>query len=110
LEDAERAGQPKKFESDELEALIDEDYWQTQEELAESLGVTQAAISKRLKAAGYIQKQGFHMNSSREALTGGFPCPKCYWNATKGSLFCIGLLLVMKNGSITTIPSAESHM
>ena len=28
------------------------------EELAESLGVTQAAISKRLKAAGYIQKQG----------------------------------------------------
>ena len=26
--------------------------------LAESLGVTQAAISKRLKAAGYIQKQG----------------------------------------------------
>ena len=37
LEDEERPGQPKKFES---------------------LGVTQAAISKRLKAAGYIQKQG----------------------------------------------------
>ena len=31
---------------------------QTQEKLAESLGVTQAAISKPLKAAGYIQKQG----------------------------------------------------
>ena len=58
LEDEERPEQPKKFEDEELEALLDEDYCQTQEELAESLGVTQAAISKRLKAAGYIQKQG----------------------------------------------------
>ena len=58
LEDEERSGQPKKFEDDELEALLDEDCCQTQEELAEFLGVTQAAISKRLKAAGYIQKQG----------------------------------------------------
>jgi len=44
LEDAERAEQPKKFENDELEALLDEDCCQTQEELAESLGVTQADI------------------------------------------------------------------
>ena len=51
MEDEERPGQPKKFKDEELEALLDEDYWQTQEELAESLGVTQAAISKRLKAA-----------------------------------------------------------
>ena len=58
LEDEERLGQPKKFEDKELEALLDEDCCQTQEELAESLVVTQAAISKRLKAAGYIQKQG----------------------------------------------------
>ena len=58
LEDEERPGQPKKFEDEELEALLDEDCCQTQEELAESLGVTQAAFSKRLKAAGYIQKQG----------------------------------------------------
>ena len=58
LEDKERPGQPKKFEDKELEALLDEDCCQTQEELAKSLGVTQAAISKRLKAAGYIQKQG----------------------------------------------------
>ena len=46
LEDEERPGQPKKFEDEELEALIDEDSCQTQEELAESLGVTQAAILK----------------------------------------------------------------
>ena len=45
-------GSKKKFEDEELEALLDEDCCQTQEELAESLGVTQAAISKRLKAAG----------------------------------------------------------
>ena len=54
----ERPGQPKKFEDEELEALLDKDCCQAQEEFAESLGVTQAAISKRLKAAGYIEKQG----------------------------------------------------
>ena len=55
---AERAsGQPKKFEDEELEASLDEDCCQTQADLAESLGVTQVAISKRLKATGYIQKQ-----------------------------------------------------
>ena len=43
-------------------------------------------------------------------LKGGFACPKCCWNATKRSHFCIGLLLVMKNGSITTTPSAKTHM
>ena len=58
MENEERSGQPKKFEGEELEALLEEDCCQTQEELAESLGVTQAAILKRLKAAGYIQKQG----------------------------------------------------
>ena len=57
LEDEERPGQPKKYEDEELEALLDEDCCKTQVELGESLGVTQAAISKRLKASGYIQKQ-----------------------------------------------------
>ena len=57
MEDEERPGQPKKLEYEELEALLDEDRCQTQEELTESLGFTQAAISKRLKAARYIQKQ-----------------------------------------------------
>ena len=58
LGDEERPGQPKKFEDEELVSLLDEDCCQAQEEIAESLGVTQAAISKRLKAAEYIQKQG----------------------------------------------------
>ena len=50
------------------------------------------------------------MNSSRETLKGGFSCPKCCWNATTRRHFCIGLLLLMKNGSITTTPSAKNHM
>ncbi|XP_056635563.1 uncharacterized protein LOC130444461 [Diorhabda sublineata] len=57
LEDDERAGQPKKIEDEELEALLDEDCYQIQKELEESLGVTQA-VSTPLKAAGYIQKRG----------------------------------------------------
>ena len=67
LEDEERPGQPKKFDDEELEALLDKDCCQTQEELAESLEVIQAAISKRLKAAGYIQKQRNFFESD------------CYW-------------------------------
>ena len=105
FEDEERPGQPKKFEDEDLETLLDEDYCQTQEEFAESLGVTQAAFSKRFKT--FKSKEiGFHINSSRETLKGDFACPKCCWNATKRSHFCIGLLPVMKNGSITT----KNHM
>ena len=80
MEDGERPGQPKKFEDEELESLLDEDRCQTQEELAESLGVTQAAISKCLKTAHTIKSKeiGFHMNSCRETFRGGFACPKCY--------------------------------
>lgn len=57
-EDKERPGQVKKVEDEELQTLLDEDSCQTQEELAESLGVTQQVISKRFKALGYIQKVG----------------------------------------------------
>ena len=112
LEDEERPGQPKKFGDEEREALLDEDCCQAQEELAKSLRVTLTAISKCLKAAGYIQKQGNwvpHELKPRD-VERRFACPKCCWNATKRSHFCIGLLLVMKNGSITTTSSAKNHM
>ena len=58
IEDKERPGQPKKFEDAELEELLDQDPCQTQQELAGSLGVTQQAISVRLKNMGMVQKQG----------------------------------------------------
>ena len=54
--DKERSGRPKVYEDAELEALLDEDSCQTQEAL--TLGVTQPAISHRLKSLGMIQKQG----------------------------------------------------
>jgi len=58
IEDKPRSGQPQKFEDKELEALLEENQSQTQEELAESLGVTQQVFSVRLRATGMIQKQG----------------------------------------------------
>ena len=57
VEDRHSGGREKVFEDAELEAL-EQDSCQNQEELARSLGVTQQAISKRLKAMGMIQKQG----------------------------------------------------
>ena len=59
VEDRHSGGREKVFENAELEALLEQDSCQNQEELARSLGVmTQQAISKRLKARGMIQKQG----------------------------------------------------
>ena len=58
VEDKDRPGKPKSFEDEELDALLDEDPCQIQEELAASLGVTQQAVFLRLKALGFIQKVG----------------------------------------------------
>ena len=58
VEDKEHSGRPKVYEDAELESLLDEDSCQTQEALARTLGVTQPAISHRLKSLGMIQKQG----------------------------------------------------
>ena len=58
VEDRYSGEREKIFEDAELEILLEQDSCQNQEELARSLGVTEQAISKRLKAMGMIQKQG----------------------------------------------------
>ena len=45
------------FQETELQALLDENDAQTQQELAEQLGVARSTISDRLKAMGKIQKE-----------------------------------------------------
>ncbi|GBP60039.1 Mariner Mos1 transposase [Eumeta japonica] len=58
LDDKERPGQPKKFEDEELQGLLDIDSCQTLQELATSLAVDLSTVGKRLKTMGMIQKQG----------------------------------------------------
>ena len=45
---------PKKFRDSELQASLDEDDAQTQQQLADQLNVTRDAVSIRLKAMGKI--------------------------------------------------------
>lgn len=58
VNDKEHGKPPKNFEDEELQALLDEDATQTQEQLAISLNVTQKTLSVRLHAMGKIQKEG----------------------------------------------------
>lgn len=56
--DKERPGQPKKFEDEELKALLDDNPAQSLRELAQQLGVDKSTVSRRLHAIGKIQKEG----------------------------------------------------
>ena len=51
----ERGRPPKKFEDADLQALLDEDDAQTQQQLADQLNVTREAVSIRLKTMGKIE-------------------------------------------------------
>ena len=48
----------KKFEEEELQALLDEDDSQKQKQLSEQLGVSQQVVSNRLAQMRKIQKTG----------------------------------------------------
>lgn len=52
------SGTPRKFEADNLEALLNEDLSQTQVQLAKQLEVDQAIVSRRPYEIGKIQKLG----------------------------------------------------
>jgi len=54
----ERGRPPKEFADSELQALLDEDDAQTQQQLADQLNVTREAVSIRLKVMSKIQKVG----------------------------------------------------
>ena len=73
------------------------------------MGVTQAAISKRLKAARNIQKQGNWVPHELKPkdVERRFCMSEMLLERHKKKLFFIELLLVIKNGSITTTPSAK---
>jgi len=49
MNDKEWSGQPKKFEDEKLEILLQEDSCQTLKELSETLNVNQSTVSKCLK-------------------------------------------------------------
>lgn len=56
--DKDRPGKAKKFEDIELQTLLDRDSCQTQQQLAEQLGVSRFAVGRRLRALGKILKEG----------------------------------------------------
>jgi len=77
-----------------LEALLEQDSCQNQEELTRSLGVTQQAISKRLKAMGIIQEQGNWVPyelKPREVERRLFACEQLFERQRRKRDFCIAL-------------------
>jgi len=80
-------------------------------QLAETLNVTQAAVSYRLKAVGKIQKKEKWMPyqlKERDIERRKTIC-EILLQRHKKSNFCIELLLAMKSGFISTISSSKNH-
>ncbi|GFY29007.1 mariner Mos1 transposase [Trichonephila clavipes] len=94
VEEQHGGGREKVFEDAELEALLDQNSCQTQQELAGSLGVTQQAISKRLKVMGMIQKQENWVPyelKPRDVERRLFACVNSCLQGKDGRDFCIAL-------------------
>ena len=64
LTDNEHPGAAKKFEDEELQALLDEDLTQSQQQLAQTLNVTRGAICQRLNVMRKFKsmENGYHTN------------------------------------------------
>ena len=50
MTNSERSGKPQKFEDEQLQELLDDDSFETQWQLAETIHVSQETISRRLQA------------------------------------------------------------
>ena len=92
VKDKERPGQPKKFEDQQFQALLDEDACQMQKQLAARLNVAQQTISDCLKAMGMILKEGKWVPHQLNETNGK---PKSHQSnvasTAQKSLFCIEL-------------------
>ena len=84
----EHSGTTKKFEDEELEALIHEDSCQAQAEFAE-LRVDHTTVSKHLKALGIIQSKDIQCCTSwsGKISNGILSCVNSCFNSRKGKLF-----------------------
>jgi len=91
VEDKECSGALKKFEDEELEALLHKDSYQIPAKLAELLGVDHTTASKCLKVLGMIQKQGHWMPYELKPrnVERRFSRAKSCFNSRKGKVFCI---------------------
>nr|KAF6387346.1 hypothetical protein mMyoMyo1_007855 [Myotis myotis] len=93
VKDKEHPGQPKKFEDQQLQALLDEDACQTQELLSERVNVAQQTIPDHLQAMGNILKEGKwvpHQLNKRQ-MENRKIISKMLLQQHEESLFCIEL-------------------
>ncbi len=58
LNDAERSGRPQELQTDDLEALLNEDPSQSTRELGERLGIDHSTVLRWLHVMGKFQKVG----------------------------------------------------
>jgi hypothetical protein len=111
MSDHPRSGTPQKLEANNLEALLNENPSQAQEELAEQLEVDQATVSRRLHKMGKIQKLGKwvpHELSQNSIIRRLNTCVSLLSRQRK-KVFCGKLLLAMKSGLCMTILNANIH-
>uniref|UniRef100_A0A1I7XB13 ABC transporter domain-containing protein n=1 Tax=Heterorhabditis bacteriophora TaxID=37862 RepID=A0A1I7XB13_HETBA len=111
VSDRQRSGTPRTTKADALKSLLDENPSQTQEELAEQLGVGKATVSRRLHEMGKIRKLGRwapHELSEDSIGAGSTYASRCLPDNARRT-FCGKLSLVTKYGLCTTILNTHIH-
>jgi len=110
VKDKKPPGQPKKFEDQQLQALLDEDACQTQKQLAERLNVAQQTISDRLQAMGKILKEGkwvSHQLNERQMKNRKVISEMLLQRHKRKSF--LHQIVTMENGFILRISNAKNH-